>query len=76
MVEEDLKELDRIIDVLEERVDGQFSAEVGPNAPVVVGGGGMRSGDSETDGVFSSMEVSQEVIASGGVQRRQERCWG
>ena len=71
-----MEEGDGVGDVLEEWVDGQSGAEVGPEGPMRVGGAGARSGNAEVDGVVSSAEVSHERSSGGGVQMRQERVCG
>ena len=71
-MEVDLEEDHWVFDVLKKWVDGQLGAEVGPEGPVGIGGGGARSGNSEADCVVRSTEISQERIARGGVQIRQE----
>ena len=71
-MQEDLKDLDGVGNVFEERVDGQVGAETVPDTPMAVGGAGSRSGNSETDCVLSSTEVTQERSSCGTVHRRQE----
>ena len=71
-LQENLQDWDGVGDVLEEWVDGQRGAEVGPAMPVGIGGCGTGSGNSEANGMLSSAEVIQERRGGGGVQRRQE----
>ena len=67
MMEKDLEEGDGVGDILEEWVDGQRGAEVGPEGPMQAGGAGVRSGNAEADGVVSSAEISHERSSGGGL---------
>jgi hypothetical protein len=73
---ENLEERDRIVPPPHEGVNTELQAERIPSHPMVFHCFGSLSGDSGSDAVINSAEISEKRVCLRSLYKRQGRLWG